>query len=494
MPNPIDQYFTKTGRYPGNNQQWWLARADVADPDATPAVELGDFLPELLNKLFPGNMLAPRGHFILEAFNKDRSESSGVSSLPIEALPERPPTCTFFSGRVWWGCKSTVYFSQVLTDKHKAGKCYMEADPTSEHISDPIATDGGSIEIPEANGIIRLAPHAGGVLVFASNGVWYITGTSQGFSALDISVNKISPIGTSSPLSVVETDNAVFWWSHQGIMGATQSMGQYGPIPGKFESLNISQTSVQGLYDSILDSAKDYAKGVFDARANTIYWIYFDETTEGVLAYNRVLCYDLTLQAFVPWEFAFNGTLAPVVKGFYISDRSNTYTITTDIRPSNVEYIIHTPETTTNFRIGQVRSGNFVDWYTMDNVGISYDSYVEAGYELFDDAMRRKNITYIFTYLTRTEDASGNNPSSCKMRIKFDWASGSNSNKWTPEVQVYRPSPAWDTGDTGFGMVVTKHKVRGNGKAIQFRFGTNEAGKNFDLNGWSVAVSGNVSP
>jgi hypothetical protein len=488
--NPIDAYFTETGRYPANNQQWWLARADVADP-GPPVVEIGDFLPNLLSKLFPGNMRAPRGHFILEAFNKDRSETSGIANIPAEQIVERPPTVTFFSGRVWFACKSIVYFSQILTDKHKAGLCYMEADPTSENISDPIATDGGTIEIPEANGIIRIAPHAGGVLVFASNGVWYITGTSAGFSALDISVNKVSPIGTNAPLSVVETDNAVYWWSHQGIMGATQSMGQYGPIPGKFESLNISQTSIQGFYNDIDETVMPEVKGVFDAKANTIYWLYRDVDDTVAFQYNRVLSYDLTLQAFVPWKFSLSAT-SPYVKGFYISDKRNTYTITTDIRPSNVEYIVNDGG---DFRIGQVRSGQFVDWYSKDLTGIEYDSYVEAGYELMEDAMRKKNITYIFTYLTRTEDDAGNNESSCKMRIKFDWANGSQSNKWTPEVQIYRRSqPLFNTGDTGFGMVVSKNKVRGNGKAIQFRFGTSEAGKNFDLNGWSIAISGNITP
>lgn len=181
----------------------------------------------------------------------------------------------------------------------------------------------------------------------------------------------------------------------------------------------------------------------------------------------------------------------------YISNRLNSYTIPTDIKPSSVEYIL---EDGTNLRIAQVRSGSFTDWNTFDGAGVAYDSYVEAGYELFDDAMRNKNITYLFSYLTRTETSADVNgildyPSSCKMQVKWNWASGEQSNKWTPEVEVYRPPQLLlDNPDTGFGMVVTKNKVRGNGKAIQFKFRCSDPGKNFDLNGWAIEVSGNVTP
>lgn len=486
--NPISQYYARLGRWPANNQIWWLARSDI--DDSTRNLKIGDFMPELLDKMFMGSMRVPRGHYVLHAFNKDRSAVSGVLDIPVESITERPPTVSFFSGRVWFACKSTVYFSQILTDKSKAGLCYMEADPTSEHLSDPLDTDGGVVQIPEANKIIRLTPHAGGMLVFALNGVWFITGTSQGFTALDISVNKVSPIGCRAPFSVVETDTAVFWWSDQGIMGATQDKGVYGPIQGSFTSTNISEETIQAFYNDIPNSVRAEAKGLFDPKANVAYWLYRDGDSV-TTRYNRVLALDLTLKAFYPWKFS-DISGGPKIKGFYLSDKQNTYTIDTDIRPSNIEYVLSKG---TEFRVGQVRSGNFADWYTHNEVGISYDSYVEAGYELFDDAMRKKAITYIFAYLTRTEDSEGNGPSSCKMRIKWDWASGTQSNKWTPEVEVYRPGRLLlDTGDTGFGMVVTKNKVRGNGKAIQFRFGCSEAGKNFDLNGWSVAVTGNVTP
>jgi hypothetical protein len=447
-------------------------------------------MPEVLQKLYMGNLRAPRGHYILNAFNKDRAAVSGVTGIPAVVTNDRPASVAFFSGRSWFGCGSIVYFSQILTDKSKAGLCYMESDPTSENISDPLATDGGVVPIPEAYKIIRLVPHGGSILVFARNGVWAITGTASGFSALDISVNKVSPVGCRSAMSVVETDDAVFWWSDVGIMGATQDKGQYTAI-ASFSKTNISEQTVQSYYNAIPDTSRVDVKAVFDPKSNCIYWLYREDAT--ATNYDKVLILDLALGAFYPWKFSAS---AYKIKGIYLGNRNNTYTIPTDIEPSQIEYVTTSG---TNLRVSQARSGQFADWYTIDNVGVGYDSYMEAGYELFEDAMRKKNITYLFAYLTRTEteiiDGEPNYPSDCQLTVKWEWASSQGSNKWTTPVQLYRQGRTlFDTADTGFSMVVTKNKVRGNGKAIQFRFGTSAVGKNFDLVGWSIAVSGNPIP
>lgn len=493
MSDPINLFYSALGRYPGNNKQWWSARAPTDDDTA--GVKQGDFLPAVLDKSFTGNMLAPRGHFVLEAFNKDRSAVSGVADLPVEKVRERPPTVAFFSGRAWFACESTVYYSQLLTDKTKAGLCYQEADPTSEEISEPIATDGGVIPIPEANKIIRLMPKDGGIMVLALNGVWYITGTSSGFSALDISVNKVSPIGCRSPHSIVDTEGPVFWWSDVGIMGATQASGQFGPIPGRFERTNIAETTIQTLYNDISNPVKEDVRAVYDQKANTILWLYRDDDFPAG-QYNRVLLYDLSLQAFYPWKFSeIGGDTGPKVKGFYRSERTAEYGVTTDIPPTQIEFLVVEGD---RLRVAQTNSKQFVDWYSYDSVGVNYDSFIETGYELFDDAMRDKNITYLFTYLKRTEEewvgGKLDYPSSCEMTVKFDWASGSHSGKWTTPIQVYRHSKTSFSPDTGFGLVISKNKIRGNGKSLQFRFGTSEAGKDFDLHGWSIAVSGNTTP
>jgi hypothetical protein len=519
--DPIAQFQNKLKRYPGNNKQWWVARAEADDDDKKQ--KAGDFLPEVLDKLFYGNTQAPRGHFILNAFYKDRASTSRVSGIPIEITKQRPTSIAFYGGRVWFGCNSTVYFSQLLTERYRAGLCYQEADPTSENISDLIATDGGVIPIPEISRIIRMVPNGNGILILATNGVWSVTGTDSGFSALDFSVNKVSPVGCKSPMSVVETEGGIFWWSDIGIMGMQEKLGMYGPIPGAFDRSNISQETIQSFYNEIDEAAREEVKAIFDARNNRIMWLYRDADV-GPNQYNRVLLYDITLQAFYPWKFSNLATNSPKIKGIFLTERLNVSADEEDVvvtgvaveaggdevvvdkndisrYPSSVEYLCMQG---TQGRFAQTTNTNFVDWEQANGVGVTYNSFVEAGYELFDDAMRRKELTYVLTYLRRTENSFDpvtlelDDPSSCFMTVKWDWASSAASNKWSTPVQIYRPGRFLAMNppdyDTGFPIVVTKNKVRGHGKAIQFRFGTDERNRNFDLHGWSVAVTGETSP
>ena len=520
--DPIVKFYNKLRRYPGNNKQWWVTKAQS---DGDNGVKQGDFQPEQLDKFYSGNNRAPRGHFILNEFYKDRSSTAGVGSIPPVVTKERPITCAFFSGRVWFGLKSTVYFSQVMTERYKAGQCYQEADPTSEDISELIATDGGVIPIPEAQRIVKIVPDGDGILIFATNGVWSIAGTSNGFSAEDITCTKVSHVGCQNPWTIVPTAAGVFWWSEIGILAITQKFGAYGPVLGVFDSNNVSETTIQEFYNNISEDAKQEAKGVYDTLVNRISWLYRD-TDVGVNQFNRVLHFDIALKAFYPWKISNLATSPFYVKGFYRSERIDN-TIADDLivvggvqvqaGGVDVENIVNVPTKGprtieylsmrgTEGRFCQVNSSKYVDWFTANGAGATYESYVETGYDLFEDGMRRKRITYILPYLRRTEtawtDASGvevlTNPSSCTMTVKWDWADSTGSNKWSTPVQVYRNSQYLNQPlgaiDSGFPMVISKNKVRGNGRAIQFRFGTSEAGHNFDLYGWSLALTGNTVP
>jgi len=505
---PIFTFKNKLGRFPGNNKQWWVAKADADDPDAK--IKAGDFLPELLQTFYSGNNRAPRGHYILNQFRKDRSAVSGVSNLPVEELGERPNAITFFSGRAWYAAGSTVYYSQILdtTTASKAGLCYQEADPTAEDISDLIASDGGMVPIPEADRIEAMTPVGNGVMIFAQNGVWFISGGDSAFSALNISVSKVSPIGTKSPLSIVETSGIVFWWSELGIQAIQQSSGQFASISGQFGNTNIAEQTIQTFYNKISDTAKQYVKGVLDARNNVVYWLYSSDGT--AFEYDSVLIYDITLQAFYPWKFS-SIAEGPKVNGLFVdtgylsssyeqATTTNTNAPVTNaagapvtvagadlsIRPSALYYLTQVPDK--GLTVAAPVNMNYVDWEAYDTVGADYDSFILTGFELNNDAMRDKQILYLFAHLKRTEDDFGNNPSSCKLITQWDWG-GEDKRRWSREVEVYRPRTLNLTD-----VVVSKNKVRGHGKAVQFRFGTNERGKTFDLLGWSVGYTGNTQP
>lgn len=506
--SPVFTYKNKIGRFPGNNKQWWVAKADADDKEK--GVKAGDFLPELLQTFYSGNNRAPRGHYILNQFHKDRSAVSGVAGIPIEDNNERPNSVTFFSGRAWFGCQSSVYYSQILdsTSAAKAGLCYQEADPTAEDISDLIASDGGVVPIPEADHIEALFPIGNGVMIFAQNGVWFVSGGDQAFSALNISVSKVSPIGTKSPSSIVEYDGTIFWWSEIGIQAIQQASGQFGPVPGRFGNTNIAEQTIQSFYNEIGATSKHLAKGMLDARNNVIYWLY-SSSDNFVYEYDSVLIYDITLQAFYPWKFSqING--GPRINGLFVDTGylesgfedtiTNNNILVTDkslpvvntltdisIRPSALYYLTQVPGK--GLTVSAPVSFSYTDWQAWNGVGANYDSYVITGYELMNDAMRDKQVVYLFSHFRYTEGEDGSNPSSCTFTARWDWAGDRNTKKWSTAVEAYRPRTINLTD-----VVVSKNKVRGNGKSIQFKFGTSEPGKTFDLLGWSVAYSGNTQP
>lgn len=515
---PISAFYSAIGRYPGNNKQWWVAKATADDP--TTGVKAGDFQPEILDKLYSGNNRAPKGHFIYNAYTRDRSAVSGIADIPADSELTRPNTITFYSGRVWYASGSNVYYSRIIEHKYQVGLCYQEADPTSEDINDLIDSDGGQITIPEAHSIIKLLPFTNGIFVFASNGVWFISGGDSKFSATNINVDKVSTFGTKYVNSIVQVDDTVYWWSEVGIQALQQSSGQFGPIPGKFGNTNIAEQTIQSFYNSINDICRVSAKAVYDTRNNVVQWVYSSDSS-APRRYDSVLIYDVTLQAFYPWTISYAsgfpqlvgvlldiGTLSSTITEnvqdnslitVTANDASNVFISITDSqvvnRPTNLTYVTKVNDKVT---FSKFQNRNYSDWQTFDSVGLKYDSFIQTGYELNNDAMRKKEAVRVFVYFRRTDNDFEGVPSSCKMLTKWEWTANTASNKWSQEVQVYRPSRFMENPDPSieenFPVLVSNNKVRGNGKAVQFRFGTDEIGRNFDLLGWSVLYSGNTKP
>lgn len=517
--DPIAKFHSKVGRYPGNNKVWWTAKAQADDPDKN--IKAGDFLPGVLNRSFYGNTRVARGHYLLNAFRKDRSAASGISGFTADIKSYRPNTTCFFSGRVWWAAADKVYYSQIIDHKSKAGLCYQEADPTSEEISDLIATDGGVLPLAEARNIHRLVPIANGVMVFASTGVWFISSGDSGFAATDLTLDKVSAVGTEFPRSIIAVADIIMWWSEVGIHALEQASGQFGPIPGKFGNDNIAEQTIQSFYNDIPEECKKNAKAVYDPKTNVVQWLYsMDSETPRI--YTHILNYDLTLQAFYPWtveEFESNG---PKLRGVIVDRKVLTNIITDDVvtidgqnvttisldkvqtsvyntvvedRATNITYVTSVNSFVT---FSQFTNRNFVDWETHDGVGLPYLSFMETGYELLEDAMRKKQTPRVFIHFRRTEDDPSEPPSSCKFRTKWDWTSSANSNKWSREIEAYRPKtmrlPTTADFASGMPVVVSNNKVRGSGKSVQFRFECSEPGKNFDLLGWAVSFAGNTEP
>lgn len=531
--SPIKTYFNKFQRYPPNSKQWWIAKA-TAPQDG---VQAGDFDPTLLNKVFGGNAICPRGHYVVNAFKLDRTYVSGVPNLNVQVTVQRPASVAFYAGRVWYVCQDTVYFSQVIDDIAKAGMCYQVADPTCETISDLVATDGGNIPIPEMTRGVKLIASGSGVVCFGENGIWMVTGTQAGFRATDYAVIRLSQIGVEAPQSVVEAGNEIYYWSKSGIERLTPDGSALITMDGGFKRDNISQNTVQTFVMGVPDRGKMYMKGLYDTNTQVIQWWYNSQgNSTNQEFFDSALCLDLTLQAFYPWQVS-STTATPWVCGLFQTPRINqlqtsfnitaggvqvtsgtdnvtTDQFTTQIKETFMKYVYAVPDGSGNYNFTFGIFSNdtqFTDWQTFDpaKIGFPYMSFIESGYEILGDAMRRKQAVYVTTLFGRIENAlvlqadGGYQPDilgSCYFQTKWDWADTSTSNKWSSKVQAYRVihMPKFDpsnlTFDNGYSVIVTKNKVRGSGKALQFRFESDAIGSNFNLLGWAVFYSGSSKP
>lgn len=489
----IDTFHTSVGTYPPNSKSWWWAQGDGFTLD-----------PQALNNLPAGNIQAPKGHYVANAFYIDRSAISAIGTFPVVEIDERPVTVSYFAGRVWYGCQSTVYYSRVLEPNtyYKANFCCQEADPTSQQISDLVATDGGTILVNDIGTILRLYSIGSGMLVFGTEGVSFIQGGNGGFSALDFAVSKMSPVGMTAPLSVIEVDSQIFWMSNIGIQGMDQKNGIFGPIQGNFNKLNITLDTIQSWYNEHIPPAKrTNVKALYDPSINTIRWLYREDLT-GFNQYDGSLNLDLNLQAFYPWKFS-SGTDQPFILGGWTDPVATNTQVGNVVRTHQLSYLTCIPSGA-NYNLAFTKTDNtrFADWNALP-----YDSYLESGFEILQDAERRKWLPYLFAYFRRTEtgltDLGGGvyapiQPSSCQLQVKWDFSNSAIANKWTQPIEAYRVlrQPFIDatdlSADNGYSVIITKNKIRGTGKSIQFRFSSSEIGYDFDLLGWATSYTGNT--
>jgi hypothetical protein len=420
----------------------------------------------------------------------------------------------------------------VLVDKSKAGQCFQEADPTAEDINELVATDGGYIPLPSADEILRGMEIGNGIMAFARNGVWLVSGSDKGFAATEYQVTKISTIGTDAPFSVVSAADAIFWWSKTGIQQITQSTGQFGPIPGAYGSKNITTDTIDTRFKEVDANSRQFVKGVYDPATNTLHYVYRSSSFSRNYGYDRFINLDLGIGAFYPWSLT-SGAYPYICGVFltpdlnYLSNGSNVQASSNNVtdasvnqviagatelsaRPSFLHFVAAIPSAGVyRFSIGSFSNDQFVDWESYDGTGIQYSSFVESGYEILEDAFRKKQVLYLSVFFRQTEetyvdmgggDYDVDKPSSCYMTVKWDWTTSGNTGKWSQKRQVYRHrrTPIVNdldlTFNTGTKVVFTKNKIRGTGRALQFRFETNERGKNFDLLGWQAGYQGSPNP
>ncbi|MDB4302078.1 hypothetical protein N9924_00785 [bacterium] len=503
-----------------------------------------------------GTTPAPKGYFIIDAMERGASRITEVTalaarhpvvsslmpaSLPADSTPGGPSAVAEFAGHVFFGGFSSsvttgdknsprmgsyILFSELVEDVTDVARCYQEADPTSRDQSDLVPTDGGFLRLDGAFDVKKLVNVGTALVVLASNGVWAIRGGSDfGFSADNILVEKITDRGCEGANSVVVVDNTVMYWGIDGIYHiAPTELGSY-------KATSLTQNTIQLFYNDIDSADKSFCQGIFDDFERKVRWTY--QNRYGDSSQVKELLLDLTLGAFYTHTIGDIGVdnlplvVAPLrVPPFKLRDDAEQIFYGSEQVLYNLEdvellvrrkesitrstfYVVITDKTSTvKYSFSNYRDETFVDWKTVDSVGVDASAFLITGYTSGGDFQRNKQVPYVTFHFRRTEDGveedgtgdfTPTKPSGCKVQAQWDWANSVNSNRWGREFQAYRykrayfPSSIADPFDTGFEVVTTKNKLRGKGKVLSMLL-KSEPGKDLNLLGWSmiVGVSGNV--
>ena len=519
IADPTDTYKSSKSKWPPNSKQWWVGK-DSSD----------NFSAEVLAKYDAGNTLAPRGHFLLNPFYKDRSSVSGVTGLTVESEATRPAQVAFFAGRTWYfGIDSSninghVFFSQVITETNKAGRCYQESDPTTEDLNQLLDSDGGVIVIPEIGSIRGHFITDRYLVLFATNGVWSISGGGEdGFKATDFQVQKISSVGCVNGEAIVDVEGVPYWWSHTGIytLGADQ-------VSGKLAAQSMTQNTMESFYqDQIPAVSKTFARGIFDPASKRVYWFYNTVAPvddEYKYRFNAALIFETSMGSFYPWKISDLTSNSPYIIGLFNTQSVNAVGRTERVADGDGDLLINlagnelvvdvqtisgsntflkwlimkpTGSDANKWTFGLFNNGDFIDWEQDDGTGLTYSSYLETGFELLGDMAAKKQTPIIHFFFGKTETATAGgalvNPGSCFLTAKWDWTDSGNTGKWSTKRQIYRLKRYFDSGiitdeAPGQTVIVGREKIRGRGRAVQLRF-ESEAGKDFNLHGWQIYAS-----
>lgn len=468
----ISSWFSAVGNYPSNSDVWWYFKnaSEVFDPATT------------LSNVTLGAGKLPGGHFVLDAFSQQRDVVSSLAITDIQTTV-RPKTGTWFQGRVWYAgvdaqqpatgdvntytWTENIYFSQIVQTVDDFGHCYQTNDPTSENLFDLLPTDGGVIQIQGCGSIYKLFPVQNGLLVFAANGIWFLTGSQGiGFSANDFTPNKVSSVQSISGTSFVNVLGYPFFWNEEGIYSVTPSQQGLQVEP-------VTVGTIQTYYDSIPATSKKYVRGDYHPIDYTIQWVFRSTPESNVTSryqFDKILNYNTYNKAFFPYSVS-----APHVTINGINYISNPNGVTA---PDPMFKYLVSNLSPTGITWADEHDTDYLD-FSSDDGGADYTSYFITGFRLAGQALRRFQMPYIYTF------SRNDVQNSFKIQGLWDYANTGNSGRWSVPQIVRNWAP-------NFSTIFRRHRIRGQGLVLQIKV-TSVTGQPFDLMGWSMPLQVNAS-
>lgn len=470
----------------------------------------------------------------------------------IELLDKEYTTITFASGRIWIGGitddPSKVYFSQQVIDDLQYGRMYQFADPLNEDDNVKVETDGGSLIINGAEKILRLHEYKNGVMIFASNGVWYVGGKSgTGFNAVDFDVEKVSSDGIIGEEAAVDVEDKLIYFGYGGAYVIVRDEVYY-----TLKTLPISD-KIEKFWSVIPLRNRRAGKAIYNPSNKRLYfftnfenfsWQRERNPYNQATHFRDALVMNVKTDAWYKYSLSKDSTGDKVSIGDVVSFAAPSYSTIylTDndgakIVDSSGKYVTSSAAKDINefvnlclfmkksggdalISFGHMDGELFQDFhaslirYVVDNSGntvtdndgnpliVADDredyscTYLSAFHTFKELRHKKKNSRIVFAF-KRVESGLFNDEGEditaggCLFTPLYDWK---NTSSVSP-IQVYRP----DTWTTGFyegkrpdiDVVYVKDRIRGKGQALQFKF-ESDGTKDMELLGFQVDIMSNA--
>lgn len=479
----INTFKSVTGVYPSNADVWWYFKnaSGVFDPATT-----------LANVTLGGQ--APRGAVIFSPFSQTRSLLTGISGLTDIATLKRPSNGAWFAGRIWYtgvnasqaatgdasqySWSENIYFSQIVNNVNDLGHCYQTNDPTSETLSSLLPTDGGVLNIQGCGNIFKLFALQNALIIFAANGVWYLTGSQGiGFTANDYTIVKLSSVRSLSSTSFVDIKGLPMFWNEEGIYSVQPAQQGTSLLNSPLhvnplEVIPITVGTIQSFYDAIPLQSKKYVRGAYNPIDYVVQWIYRSTNENSVTdryTYDRILNYNVYNKAFYPYSLNTSLLNTPTINGIiYVASPGGTS------GPASVfKYVTSYVYATGLYRFtfADEHDAKYVDWSTLGS-NVNYDSYFITGYKLHGQGQKRFSIPYIYVY------SANDTPHGYYVQSIWDYAGDPNSGRWSNKQSINNFKPR-------FTNIFRRIRLRGNGLVMQIKISSQDR-QPFEILGWAT--------